>query len=129
MLMLSKMDEERRQPIHLESMSQLFEARDPHDDWTGTISREERRRRQNRLNQRARRECALETRQERDFIDSYRTAQGGSCDPGHMRTTRNLQEALSFGRVLLLSFLAIYYSILGRFRVASTTTASDQTST
>ena len=44
---------EENDKIHLSSMQQLQEARDRDDDWTGVTSREERRKRQNRLNQRA----------------------------------------------------------------------------
>lgn len=40
-------------PLSVAVMPQLVELRDPSDDWTGVTSTAERKRRQNRLNQRA----------------------------------------------------------------------------
>ena len=43
--------------IPLEAMIQLAEAKGPDDNWTGVIDKAERKKRQNRLNRRASREC------------------------------------------------------------------------
>lgn len=45
--------------IDVEVMPQLLEAQNPRDDWTGMINTSERRKRQNRLNQRAYRMSSL----------------------------------------------------------------------